>query len=526
MHDLVLHGGSVYDGLGSAPVEAHVAIDGDLVVAVGADVGPGRRMVDVAGLAVAPGFVDPHAHSDMVHLGNEAQPFKLLQGVTTEVVGNCGFSFAPLSAGAAKEAAVAFGDLAADSEIRAGSFADFLARLEQAGPTNNVAVLVGHNTLRLTANGMDQALRPGALDEMCRLADEAFAAGAAGLSTGLIYVPGAYSSTEEIVALATVAHRWGRPYTTHMRDEGPELGAALDEAIEIGRRARVAVQISHCKAAGRTSHGKSVLLLDKLHEARIEGIDVRGDQYPYLAGATFLVALLPPAAQVGGVDALRTRMADPSERARLRTIAEDMERTTGAGLWRQAPPEDVLLVRHRAPGHPGQTLAALSGGRDPWEALCDIIADDPAAMMVVTLMAEDDVRAIMADTLVSIGSDSGVPHGLDHPRTWGCFPQFLGRYVRELGAVSWAEAVRKMTSASTGQFGLRGRGWLGAGSIADICVFDPQTIGHAGTYLEPSATPTGVKQVVLAGEVVVADGEFTGARVGRVLRAGGADSVQ
>ena len=520
MHDLLLRGGVVYDGLGSEPMRADVAIDGDRVTAVGRDVGSARRSLDVDGLAVAPGFVDPHAHSDMVQLGNEPQPFKLLQGVTTEIVGNCGFSFAPLSPEAAKEAKAAFGDLAADSEIRAGSFADFLTRLEEAGPTNNVAVLVGHNTLRLTANGVEQELRPGALDEMRRLADEAFAAGAAGLSTGLIYVPGAYSNTDEVVALATVAHRWGRPYTTHMRDEGPELIAALDEAIEIGRRARVAVQISHCKAAGRTSHGNSRLLLDKLHEARVAGIDVRGDQYPYLAGGTFLAALLPPQAQVGGVEALRSRMTDPVERAALRAVAEDPSRTIGAGLWGQAQPADVLVIRHRAPGHPGQTLQALAAGRDPWEALCDLVAVDPSAMMVITLMHEDDVRAIMADSIVSIGSDSGVPEGLDHPRTWGCFPHFLGRYVRELGVVSWAEAVRKMTSASTGQFSLIGRGWLGEGSVADVCVFDPDTVGHAGTYVEPAATPTGIVHVVLGGDVVVTGGEFTGERRGRVLRPG------
>ena len=251
MHDLVLRGGLVHDGLGDEPFEADVAIDGDRIAAVAPDVGDARRVIDVNGRAVAPGFIDTHAHSDMVPLMSEPQPFKLLQGVTTEVVGNCGFSFAPLSEGSAALARETFSDLSGGASIQAGSFGDFLDRLDAAGPTNNVAALVGHNTVRMTANGMDRSLGDGALDEMYRLVDESMAAGAIGFSTGLIYVPGTYSDTEEVVALARATHRWGGIYTSHMRSEDRALGAALDEAIAVGKRAQVRVQISHCKAAGR-----------------------------------------------------------------------------------------------------------------------------------------------------------------------------------------------------------------------------------------------------------------------------------
>jgi N-acyl-D-aspartate/D-glutamate deacylase len=518
VHDIVLKDGLVHDGLGSDPVTADVAIGAGRVVAVGHDVGVARRVIDVDGLAVSPGFIDPHAHSDMIPLMTEPQPFKLLQGVTTEIVGNCGYSFAPLSESSAEEATKAFGDLAAENEIRPGSFRDYLDRIEAAGPTNHITALVGHNTLRLTANGVEQKLHDGALEEMCALADEAFAAGAVGLSTGLIYVPGAYSDTDEIVALAKVARRWGRSYTTHMRDEERELASALDEAIAIGRRAGVRVQISHCKAAGRTMHGKGSLLLDKLHGARAAGVDIRGDQYPYLAGGTMLNALFPPEAQEGGIDALCARLRDPAERARLRRVAEDEAASMGTGLWREVSPADVLVIRHTDAANVGKTLEAIAGDRDPWEVLCAAVADDPGSMMVVTLMDEDDVRTIMADPLISVGSDNGMPYGLDHPRTWGCFARFLGTYVRELGLLDWPEAIRKMTSSTAAQFGLAGRGFVAPGAIADLCVFDPGTIGHDGTYTKPDVRPDGIAYVVLEGNVVVDDGEFTGERHGRVLR--------
>jgi len=519
MHDLLIRGGLVHDGLGNPPRTADVAIDGDRISAVGQDLGEARRIVDAYGLMVAPGFIDPHAHSDCVPLMDEPQPFKLLQGVTTEIVGNCGFSFAPLSEESAAEARVSFGDLAAGATIEPATFAQYLARVEAAGPTNHITALVGHNTLRLTANGTEVKLADGALDEMRRLTAEAFEAGAAGLSTGLIYIPGTFSDREEIVALAEVAHRFDRPYTSHMRDEGPALEEALDEAIDIGRRARVRVQISHCKAAGSASHGKGRVLLEKLHGARLEGVDIRGDQYPYLAGGTFLNALFPAEAREGGIAAFQDRLRDPAEVERLRTRALEAADET-SGLWGQTTPEGVLVTRHHDAAVIGRTVAQIAGDRDPWLVACELVERDPNAMMVVTIMSEDDVRTIMADPLIGVGSDNGIPRGLDHPRTWGCFPRFLGRYVRELGVIDWPEAIRKMTSATADQFRLTGRGWIGPGAIADVTLFDPAAVGHDGTYEIPDVKPTGVPYVLLAGALVVDEGVFTGERLGRVIRAG------
>ena len=516
---LLLRGGTVHDGLGSPGRVADVLVAGDRVAAVAERIdSPAAQTLDCDSLIVCPGFIDVHAHSDAIPLMDEPQPFKLLQGVTTEVGGNCGISMAPLDAGSLAEFTELYGELAPAGRLRSGSFAAFLDRLEAVGVTTNLALLVGHNTLRLTANGMDAELRPGALETMRALAAEAFEAGAIGLSSGLIYVPGTYATTDEVVTLAGVAGDHGRLYTTHMRDEGAAVEAALDEAIEIGRRAGVRVQISHCKAAGHTVHGRGGALVERIARARSEGIDILGDQYPYTAGSTVLTALIPSGALVGGVEALRQRLADPAVRARLRTEAE--AGGTGAGHWMDVEPEDVLLIQHRHGDRVGRTLAELSGGADPWDTLCDLVVADTSAMIVIQLMAEADVRRIMADPLIAIGSDNGPPTGMQHPRTWGCFPRLLGTYVREEGVLSWEAALRKATSLPARHFGLVGRGVLRPGAVADLCVLDPLTVGHAGTYLDPGVAPAGIEHVILGGHLAVRGGTFDGGRHGRVLRAG------
>ena len=512
MHDLTIVGGIVHDGLGSSRRRTDVAIDEDRVMAVGSDVGRARRTIDADGRFVAPGFVDAHSHSDALPLMAEPQPFKLLQGVTTEVVGNCGFSVAPLDDTSAAYVAEAWGDLFPAGAVVPGTFADYLDRLEEAGPTNNIAPLVGHGTLRLTANGTLRELSDGALSAMWALAEEAFLAGAAGLSTGLIYVPATYAKTDEIVTLARIAARWRRPYATHMRDEGDRLGAALEEAIDIGRRSGARVQISHCKAFGPQNRGKSALLLNALHRARLSGVDIRGDQYPYTASSTFLVTLLPIEASDGAIEELRSRCADP----------EGLRRQLPSGTWRPTTAEDTVVIEHVDRSVIGRTVAEIAADRslDPFAAVCALLAKDPGAMVVEHGMHEDDVVAIMSDPLIGIGSDNGPPVGMQHPRTWGCFPTFFGSYVRERGVVGWEEGIRKATSATALQFDLAHRGSLLPGSVADICVFDPETISHPGSYQDPDVSPVGIEHVVLGGTVVVDHGVFTGARAGRVLRAG------
>jgi N-acyl-D-amino-acid deacylase len=516
---LLLEGGTVYDGLGNPGRVADVAVAGGRVVAVGGDPPAGLRRIGCDGLAVAPGFVDTHAHSDLVHLLDQPQPFKLLQGVTTEVVGNCGLTFAPLDADSAEVAATLWSGLAGGVPIEPGSFAELADRLERAGPANNLALLVGHNTLRLTVNGLEERLRPGASAAMAGLAAEAFQAGAVGLSSGLIYVPGSYADTGELVALARVAAAYGGTYATHLRDEGANLELALEEAVTIAGTAGTRLQVSHCKASGPAAHGRAGRLLERLAAARLAGVDAQGDQYPYDAGATVLSALLPPAVAAGGAEAMRARLRDPAARAALRAQAEGGR--VGNGSWAETDPDGVLLTGHRDPAVVGRTLAEAAAGRDPWDALCDLVADDPSAAIVLRLMREDDVRAIMASPLVGVGSDNGPPSGLEHPRTWGCFPRLLGRYVREEGVLTWEQAVRKATWLGARQFRLDGRGLLVEGAVADLCVFDPATVGHGGTYLDPDVPVTGIEHVVLGGDPVVEHGRFGGRRAGRVLRGPG-----
>ncbi|WP_433236908.1 N-acyl-D-amino-acid deacylase family protein [Streptosporangium sp. CA-135522] len=513
MHDLILTGGQVHDGFANPPITADVAVSAGRVTAIGTGLGPARRTVDVDGLVVAPGFVDPHSHSDSVPFLPDAQPFKLFQGVTTEIVGNCGFSMGPADPVTAGLAPVSLGGQTF------ATFAEYLDAAEAAGPSNHLAAMVGHNTVRLMVAGMDRELPPGGLDAMCAHVEEAFRAGACGFSSGLEYVPGAYGDRAELVALALVAHRYGGVYATHSRSESEGLADALDEAIEVARFAGIRLQVSHCKASGRAVHGSAKMILDKLAQARRQGVDVRGDQYPYQAFATGLAAMLPPEACAGGIDAMRARLADPATRAALLATAEGPS-GAGVGLWRELHPEDLQILEHTDPAVAGRTLAQVLNGREPWDALCDLLIADPHAATVCHTMHEDDVLAIMADPLVAIGSDSGLPFGPNHPRTFGTFPRFLGDYVRDQSVVGSAEAVRKVTSATATQFGLADRGWLGPGAAADLVVFDAAAIGHAGTYEQPAVRPTGIVHVLLEGEPVIVDGEFTGVRRGRMLRSG------
>lgn len=513
MHDLIIRGGTVYDGFGGSGITADVAVAEGRVAAIGTDLGPARECIAADGLAVTPGFVDPHTHSDIVPFMSDPQPFKLLQGVTTEIVGNCGYTCAPTHPDHSAE-------IAAEMEYVFPRFADYLDAVDAAGPTNHLAALVGHNTLRIAVAGFEQKLPPGGLERMCEFADEAFAAGAVGWSSGLEYVPGAYAARDELIALARVARRWGATYATHMRNEGEGVLAAVDEAIAVAQAAGVRLQVSHCKASGHAAHGAAHRLLARIIQARLSGVDVLGDMYPYEACSTGLVAVLPTIASEGGESKLLERLTDPQERQWLRRIAEDPVEFVGAGLWREIRPDDLTVTQHADQAVAGRTLADIAGGRDPWESLCDLIRADPAAGTVLHVMRADDVETFMQSPLISIGSDNDVPAGLVHPRTYGTFPRFLGTYVRGRQIVSLGEAVRKMTSANASQFGLADRGWLGRGAAADICVFDPAVVDHAGDYSRPETPPVGMHWVLLEGLPVIRDGQFTGERRGRLLRAG------
>jgi N-acyl-D-amino-acid deacylase len=521
--DVLIAGGTVLDGTGAAPRPAEVAIEGDRVRAVERlpDAAAGQ-VIDARGLVVAPGFIDMHSHGDFVLPGLPTADSKVHQGFTLEVVGNCGASLAPLTPARRQDVidtALTVPPLRWDWT----SFGSYLDRLREGGTSINVAALVGHGTVRIAAMGTTDA-RPGAaeLESMRDHVRQAMADGAVGLSTGLIYPPGVFADTEEIVALASAAAGAGGLYASHIRGEGDTLLEAIAEAIEVGRRARLPVQISHLKAAGRTNWPKMAEAIALIERARAEGLDVTADMYPYPAGSTGLTALLPTWAHAGGRDALLARLADPAARARLR------EALDGPGLAADAGWASIVISGCPVtPRYEGRTIAEIAAerGQPESEAVIDLLREVRAeADMILFMMSEDNVALGLRQPWVMIGSDgegraAEGPYstGKPHPRNYGTCPRLLGHYVRERGVVPLAEAIRKMTSLPAAKLRLRDRGQLRPGAFADVVVFDPATVADAATFTDPHRYPRGIPWVLVNGRPVVAGGRHTGARPGRVL---------
>ncbi|MGH7933367.1 MAG: N-acyl-D-amino-acid deacylase family protein [Candidatus Binataceae bacterium] len=492
--DAVIRNATVYDGTGVSPVIADVAIDKDRIGAVGQITESGGIEIEAKGLALAPGFIDVHSHDDAAVFIAPEMDFKVMQGVTTEVVGNCGMGAAPYGAGAA-----VFGEMHGRARLPEWEgYRGYLEAVDRDPPSLNVATLAGHGTMRTAAMG--NARRPPANEEkaaMCRWLSEAIEAGAVGLSTGLIYEPGRYAETAEIVELARVMTGSGALYASHMRNEAAGLLDSVRETIRIGTEAGVAVQISHHKASGRDNWGKVRESLGLIEDARAQGFDVTADQYPYTSGSTVLVALLH------------------------NNVFNERGREGGVGT---VGPEHVLIAS--APRHldyEGKTLKQLADRfRLGPEAAARRIVDEEgnSAVAVIETMDEADVRFVMSHPTTMIGSDGIFAGGNPHPRLYGTFPRVLGRYARELGLMSMAEAVRRMTAMPAQKFGLRGRGTICPGAYADLVVFDPASIIDTATYDQPRRHPDGIKYVFVNGSMVVRDEQHTHARPGRALRRG------
>lgn len=528
--DIAIVGGKVIDGTGAPWYYADLGIAGDRITAIArtrpGDVSPlataAAEVIDARGRVVSPGFIDMHSHSDLTLLGNPTADSKVMQGVTTEVIGQCGVSASPISAERAAEVQALLGEDGIAVDWR--RFSEYAARVESLGMSVNVAGLVGHGTVRMDAMGFRQAApTQDELAVMRRLVEEAMDDGAFGFSTGLIYTPGSYSTTDEVVELAKAAARHGGTYFTHMRSESRGLLAATNEAITIGREAGMPVQISHLKCAG-AARGRSGELIELLASARAAGIEVTADQYPYTAGATSLAAMLPPWAHVGGQDEMRARLRDPETRRRMRSdmlgTLPGWENDFGSITF-----ADVLIAGcadHALEGKCVQQVAD-ERGQDAHDTMFDILADtDINTGMVVFMMKEEDVRAILAQEIVMIGSDSSgvAPRlgGKPHPRSYGTFVRVLGEYAREQKVISLAQAVHKMTGLPAAKLGLQDRGLLREGFRADIVVFDPGTVIDRATYQDPHQFPAGIAHVMVNGRFTVRDGEHTGSRPGSFLR--------
>jgi N-acyl-D-aspartate/D-glutamate deacylase len=487
MHDLIIRDVAIYDGLGNPAIQGDVAIDGDTIAAVGHVTSAARETVDGKGLALAPGFIDVHTHDDFAAVLHSDMGFKSAGGVTTCVVGNCGMGAAPWEP--AMRMALA---MHPEGLPRWEGYRGYFDLLDRQPPGVNIAALVGHGTVRLGAMGTDAREPTGTeMQAMKEVVSEGLDAGAVGFSSGLIYDPGRHARTDELVELAALMAGTGALYATHMRDEGVGLLDSVNEAIAIGERAKVPVQISHHKASGRAAWGLVTQSLALIEAAQARGLDVHADQYPYTAGSTILSAVYRDGRLGGkGIGAL------PAESVVIASAASHKE-------WE---------------GHSIADIAAAMGCEA--EAAAKRVLDaEPGATVIVHTMCEDDVRKVMRHPSTMIGSD-GLPtlQGKPHPRLYGTFARVLGHYARDESVLPLADAVWRMTGFAAQKFGFHDRGVVREGMKADLVLFDADKIIDCGTFDDPHRTPEGVASVYVNGKLAAHNGKATDTRAGRVLR--------
>jgi N-acyl-D-amino-acid deacylase len=526
--DILIRGGTVIDGSGRTGERADVAIAGGRIAAIGPTLaGEAARTIDAEGLAVTPGFIDIKTHSDFVLPINPKAESKVRQGVTTEIIGHCGFSVAPCLPGKVQALADYLSGGAPWLPFRETSFADYLDTFPAVAV--NAGMLVGHNTLRLMVMGLeDRAPTRAELDRMIALLEEGLRAGALGLSTGLFTPPGSFAGPDEIMALCEVVARHKAGYFTHLRDESNKVLEAVDEAIAVARAYPIHVEIVHLKCSGLDNWGKAGAILARIERARAEGCDIDCDAYPYAAGANPLKNLLPPWVQVGSNADMLARLALPETRAHIEAELADH----GLNNWGRIPSWDSVQVSisPKQPQHAGKTIAAVAaerGGADPIDTVCDLlIADSGATRVLITSISEDDIRTIVRSDKALVGSDGNcvadygtVGQGMPHPRFYGTFPRILGHYVHDERLLPLESAIHKMTGATAGALKLRDRGLLKEGWRADVTIFDPADFRDRATYAAPHQYPSGPRTTVIVnGTIVVDKAKHTDALPGAVLR--------
>lgn len=526
MEDVIIRGGWVIDGTGAPGIEADVVIRGDRIVAVGNANGmQARREIDARGQVVTPGLIDIHTHSDFTLPANPLAESKIRQGVTTEVIGNCGFSAAPALPGTAGRLREYLAGSAPWLEFRDTSFAAYLDDFPSTSV--NVVPQVGHNTLRLMAVGMEpRAASPEEMQVMQDLLEEALNAGALGMSSGLFTAPGANADETEIHALARILRRHGARYSTHLRDEGPGVFEAVREAIRVAEATGIHVQIAHLKLSGTDNWGRAEELLTEIEACRKRGIPIDCDQYPYDVGINPLRNLLPVWVQRGGISAMLERLRDPGVRLQIR---EEIARDGFNNFGKLSSWDDIRIslsqARPEFTGHTIEEIARTVGG-DALDHVCDcILADSGNTRVLIRCMSEEDVKSITSKPWVLVGSDGSslavegiTSQGIPHPRFYGTFARTLGPCVREHQWLTLEQAVYKMTGGSASALGFTERGWLRPGAMADVTVFDASRIADTATYAQPHSYASGVQTVVVNGEITIDGGDHIGIRAGRMLR--------
>ncbi len=527
MFNLLIKGATIVDGTGASSWVGDVAIkDGRFAALDHAIEADARRVIPAGGQVLAPGFIDIHCHSDFALFDNPQSVIKLKQGVTLDVLGNCGESLAPLD-GESRALIRA----ASDSNIESwthpldwSAYGEYIRTIEETGITINVMGLVGHGTLRLAAMGhTDAAPSVEQMAHMKLLLTRSLDEGAAGLSTGLIYAPGCFADSREIIELAGVAGRRGGFYASHVRNEAEEIIASLEEAIRIGREGQVPVHVSHLKVAGHKNWHLRESVVEKLENARAEGVDITCDVYPYYHSCTTLLALLPPWSLEGGVPSLIQRLADTQQRRRI--IADIREGIPGwENMYHNSGWEKIVISSVQSADNKeleGKSIAQNAAERkiDPFALIFDLIEAENGIISIISeSMNEENMVRFLTLPFAMVGSDGSPSQGRPHPRLYGTFPRVFRRIVRELGALSIETAVHKMSGQTARRLGLRETGIIQPGLRADAVLFDPMTFGDTATYNHPRRYPTGLSATVVNGEVIIDGDQYTGVKAGRFCR--------
>lgn len=524
--DILIIGGRVFDGTGNPWFYTDIGISKGKIVFIGkASKADATLTIDASSLAVAPGFIDMHSHSDLELLVDGRAISKVHQGVTLEVIGNCGSSAAPLN-DLMKTYMEKFVLPEFEGQIKLdwSTMGEYFNKLEKNGLSVNVASYVGHSNIRTYVMGfVDREPTNSELEDMKKLVAEAMMDGAMGLSTGLIYPPSCYAKTEEIIELTKIVAQYGGIYASHIRGEGATLLEAVKEAIRIGEEAKIPVEISHFKASGKLNWGKIRDAAKLIEEARERGIDVTADQYPYIASSTSLKALLPAWAHEGGPEKLLERLKDPENLNKIKVHLEGYSKREH-DYW------DRIMISYLEKNQQflGKTISEISKilKLNPEDTVIKLLLDEESRVSHISFgMCEEDVEFAMKLPWVMVGSDGSAvaPEGVlskgkPHPRYYGTFPRILGVYSRERKTISLEQAIRKMTYLPAWRLGFRDRGIIREGAYADIVIFDPKIVKDNAVFTDPHQLPTGIIHVLVNGVAVIFNGKHTNAKPGKILR--------
>jgi len=523
--DIVIKDGCIFDGLGNEAFVSDIGISGNFIKTIGKiSSSKGKSTIEAKNLAVCPGFIDAHDHTDVGLLVNPTAESSIRQGITTVISGNCGASPFPIAEEIFDEAKE---DMKEQYQIDLTwrDIKGFFSRLEEKGIAINYSTLVGQGSVRGAAMGFnDRPPRSEDLEMMKVLVAENIKNGAVGLSSGLEYAPGSYAQADEITELCRVAAQYNGVYATHMRDEGDYLLESLDESIDVARKTGISLQISHLKVAYPSNWHKIDEALAKVESAKQEGIPIFCDRYPYIAGSTSLSFNFPLWARQGTTDEFLARLKDASLENKLRTYIDEREKKLGS--WDKVIISSVVTDKNRVFEGKNILQGAKETGKDPFGFMRDILIEERNRVgMVIFMMKEENLKKILANPLVGVGCDGSAlaPYGLlgkgkPHPRSYGTFPRVLGKYIRDEKIVSMPEMVKKMTSIPAKKFGFANRGVLKSGYFADIVLFDENKVIDKATWKDPHQYPEGIEYVLVNGRVVIKQGEHTGKLPGKILR--------